>query len=260
MKNNIHAHVPYGRLAEHLEYAIANDINPEVFFSADALDRLIPEELSALADSLRNSGLHTTIHAPFLDLNPGAVDTGIRAVSRQRIRQVLQTAEILRPKVIVVHPGYDDLHYGDNRMIWLKNSIDFWQEFVPLVRELGTILAVENIYEKEPSTIKALLDAVSDPCFRHCFDVGHWHLFTTVTLEEWFRELGEYVVECHIHDNHGQLDEHLPVGEGAIPFEQFFPLLLQYAPTAVRTIEAHSTEHLQRALKNIRNYIPRGDF
>lgn len=32
MENKIHAHVPYGRLAEHLEYAIANRINPEVFF------------------------------------------------------------------------------------------------------------------------------------------------------------------------------------------------------------------------------------
>lgn len=80
-------------------------------------------------------------------------------------------------------------------------------------------------------------------------------MFTTVSLEEWFSELGEFVVESHIHDNHGQSDEHLPVGEGAINFTQFFPLLKQYAPNAVWTIEAHNTEHLQRALKNIKKYI-----
>ena len=254
MQTNIHAHVPYDRLAEHLEYAVANRINPEVFFSAGALDHLVWEELSSLADSLHAAGLNTTIHSPFLDLNPGAMEPSIRAASRHRIQQVMKAAELLRPKVIVVHPGYDDLHYGDNRLVWLKNSIDFWREFVPRARELGTILAVENIFEKEPSTIKALLDAVDDPCFRHCFDVGHWNMFTTVTLEEWFSELGVYIAESHIHDNHGTSDEHLPVGEGLIDFKRFFPLLTQYAPDAVWTLEAHNTEHLQRALANIKKF------
>ncbi|MBW4055326.1 MAG: sugar phosphate isomerase/epimerase [Proteobacteria bacterium] len=254
MKNNIHAHVPYGRLAEHLEYAIANRVNPEVFFSAESLDQLVMEELASVCTTLHAAGLKTTIHAPFLDLNPGAIDASIRAATRHRIQQVMQAAELLRPQVIVVHPGYDDLRYGDNRLIWLKNSIDFWLEFVPIAHKLGTTLAVENIFEKEPSTIKALLDAINDPCFRHCFDVGHWNMFTTVTIEEWFSELGGYVVESHIHDNHGQRDEHLPVGEGAINFEQFFPLLTEYAPAAIWTIEAHNTEHLQRALKNINTY------
>lgn len=255
MQNKIHAHVPYGRLAEHLEYAIANHINPEVFLPAEALDSLIMEELATLAGALHAAGLNTTIHAPFIDLNPGAVDSGIRAVSRKRINQVMKAAELLKPRVIVVHPGYDDLHYGDNKLVWLKNSIEFWQEFVPQARQIGTILAVENIFEKEPSTLKALLEAVDDPCFRHCFDVGHWNMFTKVSMEEWFGELGSYIVESHIHDNHGESDEHLPVGEGVINFEQFFPLLTRYAPDAVWTIEAHNTEHLQRALNNIKNYI-----
>ena len=53
MTNKIHAHVPYGRLAEHLEYAIANGINPEVFFSAEALDTLLWEELHSLSSALQ---------------------------------------------------------------------------------------------------------------------------------------------------------------------------------------------------------------
>lgn len=255
MRNNIHAHVPYGRLAEHLEFALSHRINPEIHFNAESLDHLVWEELVSYAETLHAADLKITIHAPFIDLNPGAVDPSIRAASRHRIKQVMQTAEVLRPRVIVVHPGYDDLHYGENRLVWLKNSIDFWQEFVPVARMCGTILAVENIYEKEPSTIKMLLEAVDDPAFRHCFDVGHWNMFTTVTLEEWFSELGDYIVESHIHDNHGRSDEHLPVGEGAIDFNSFFPLLNRFAPEAVWTLEAHNTEHLQRALKNIRNYI-----
>ncbi|MDD5285844.1 MAG: sugar phosphate isomerase/epimerase [Desulfuromonadaceae bacterium] len=255
MNHLIHAHVPYARLGEHLEYAIANRINPEVYLSAESLDHIIWEELTAHAEALKSAGLATTIHSPFMDLNPGAIDTTIRAATRRRIQQVMKAAEVLCPRVIVVHPGFDDLHYGDNRLEWLKNSIDFWREFVPQARELGTILAVENIFEKEPSTLRALLDEIDDPCFRHCFDIGHWNMFTNVSMEGWFSELGLYIAEAHIHDNHGQSDEHLPVGEGEIDFALFFRLLSNYAPEAVWTIEAHSAERLQRALANINGYI-----
>lgn len=255
MKPDIHAHVPYARLAEHLDYAVRHRVNPEVFLPADSLDTMVWEELASHASVLHKAGLVTTIHAPFMDLNPGAIDSSIREATRRRIQQVMQAAELLRPKVIVVHPGFDDLHYGDNSLVWLKNSVEFWREFVPRARELGTILAVENIFEKEPSTIKALLDEVDDPCFRHCFDVGHWNMFTTVTLEEWFQELGSYIAESHIHDNNGKSDEHLPLGEGIIDFARFFPLLTRYSPEAIWTIEAHSAERLQRALANIQKFI-----
>lgn len=254
MKNRIHAHVPYPRLSEFLDYVISSRLNPEVFLPAEALDQAVWEEMAAQARALHAAGLATTIHAPFMDLNPGALDTTIREATLRRFQQVFQAAELLRPRVIVFHPGYDDLRYGDNRLSWLKNSIAFWKEMLPRAKELGCIIAVENIFEKEPSTLRGLLEAIDDPSFRHCFDVGHWNMFTKVTMEEWFAELGPFIAESHIHDNHGKADEHLPLGEGRIDFDKFFPLLKKYAPDAVWTIEAHSRKRLERALENIQKY------
>jgi sugar phosphate isomerase/epimerase len=256
MRSNIHAHVPYPRLAEHLEYIVFNRINPEVFFSAQVLDHVVWEELSAQAAILHSAGLATTIHAPFLDLNPGALDPFIREVTHKRFQQVFQAAEQLKPRIIVFHPGYDELRYGGNRLDWLKNSIDFWREFVSRAKEAGTVIAVENIFEKEPSTLRGLLEAIDDPCFRHCFDVGHWNMFTTVTMEEWFANLGPFMAEAHIHDNHGIDDEHLPPGEGQIDFSLLFELLRRHAPDAVYTIEAHTVQRMERALKALENYLP----
>jgi sugar phosphate isomerase/epimerase len=255
MKNNIHAHIPYTRMSEHLDYVVTKRINPEVYFSAEALDQVIWEQLSAQARVLHEAGLSSTIHAPFMDLNPGSLDVSIREATRRRFDQVFKAAEQLRPRVIVFHPGYDDLRYGDNRMAWLNNSVRFWREFIPRARELGCVIAMENIFEKETSTLRGLLEAIDDPCFRHCFDAGHWNMFTTVRLEEWFAELGPYIAESHIHDNNGQADEHLPLGEGQIDFDLLFGLLKHYAPDAVWTIEAHSIERLERALKNIERYV-----
>ena len=255
MLSKIHAHVPYTRLSEHLAYIVANRINPEVFFSAQALDQVVWEELSAQAHILHSAGLQTTIHAPFLDLNPGALDPAIREVTRKRFQQVFQAAEQLTPRVIVFHPGYDELRYGSSRIDWLKNSIDFWGEFVPRARQTGTVITVENIFEKEPSTLRGLLEAVDDPCFRHCFDVGHWNMFTTVTLEEWFANLGPFIAEAHLHDNHGQTDDHLPPGEGRIDFTLLFHLLKLHAPDAVYTIEAHTIERMERAFRALEHHL-----
>ena len=255
MPEKIHVHVPYPQLSNYLDYILTQHLNPEIFLPAEALDQMIWEELASNARAIHDAGLVTTIHAPFMDLNPGALDPTIREATRSRFQQVFKAAEFLRPRVIVFHPGFDELRYGDSRMAWLKNSIAFWQEFLPRAKELGLIIAVENIFEKEPSTLRALLEAVDDPHFKHCFDTGHWNMFTSDTMENWFSEIGSYIAESHIHDNHGQADEHLPLGEGQIDFEKFFGLLKQHAPDAVWTIEAHSQKRLERALKNIAKYI-----
>lgn len=253
-KSHVHGHVPYGQLQSRMATIIKHRINPEIFLTARELDSMIWEEVSAQMELLHSANLSTTIHAPFIDLNPGALDPAIREVTAKRVGQVFKAAEYIKPKVIVFHPGYDDIRYGNNRLDWLKNSIDFWQKFIPVAEDLNTIIAIENIFEKEPSTLKALLESVDNPCFRHCFDVGHWNMFSSTPLEEWFYELGNFIAESHIHDNHGIDDEHLPPGEGKIDFECLFNLLKQYAPQAVWTLEAHSLDHLEKSLNNIVPY------
>lgn len=255
MNKAINANCAYARLAENRELFAGSRVNPEVFFSADALDSLNPVELAEHARWINDAGLTPTIHATFIDLNPGTLDAAIRKVTRTRFEQIFDVAAVLRPSTIVFHPGYDELRYGDYRETWLANSIRFWQGFLPQARDLGCVIAVENIFEKEPSTLRDLLEAVDDPCFRHCFDVGHWNMFKTVSMEQWFEALGRYVVETHIHDNHGQADQHLPLGEGMIDFDLLFSLLNRHAPDAIWTIEAHTNERRESALKNIQKYV-----
>jgi sugar phosphate isomerase/epimerase len=255
MNRKIHAHVPYPLLSESLDHILRERINPEVYFSCEALDTFTAERLTESARRLREAGLNTTIHAAFMDLNPGATDVTIREATRKRFEQVFQAAEILGPRVIVFHPGLDELRHGNNRTAWLRHSIDFWQGLLPRATDIGSTIAVENIFEKEPSSLRDLLEAIDSPSFRHCFDVGHWNMFSTVGLEEWFAELGSFMAEIHLHDNYGQADEHLPLGEGEIDFDQLFDLLDRFAPEAVWTIEAHSNERLERSLRNIRKYL-----
>lgn len=254
MRNRVHAHVPYPMLGQNLPTIISRRINPEIFLPGPVLDAIIPEETAAYAEALATAGIRTTIHAAFIDLNPGSVERLVREATLYRFDQVLDAAEILKPDVIVFHPGYDRWRYGENQEAWLKNSIESWQVVLKRAEKIGCIVAVENIFEEEPSTLRALFAEFDHPLFRHCFDVGHWNLFNKIGMEEWFAEVGCYIAEAHIHDNRGTRDDHLPLGEGAIDFDLFFSLMERYAPDAVWTIEAHCREALDRALVNIEAY------
>lgn len=255
MPSMLCAHVPFPRLGENLAFLVERRLNPEIFLSGEMLDLLIPEQVQAVAGALTANGLTSTIHAPFMDLNPGSDEQLLREATRLRFRQVAEVARIIRPRVVVFHPGYDRWRYGERQESWLRHSIPLWREVLDLTADSGSTIAVENIFEEEPSTLLALIEAIDSPRFRHCFDTGHWNLFNKVSMEEWFSMLGSHIVETHIHDNAGTRDDHAPIGDGTIDFDTFFTLLARHAPDAVWTIEAHSREKLERALHCLAPFI-----
>ncbi|MEA5115393.1 MAG: sugar phosphate isomerase/epimerase family protein [Geobacteraceae bacterium] len=252
--DRIHVHVPFALLREHLGFILERKINPEIAFSADSLDMPDIGMLKEISSLFSENSIMTTIHAPFMDLNPGALDRLVLEATRLRFRQIMEMAEIFRPSVVVFHPGYDRWRYGGNRDRWLRHAVDTFRPIVESADQIGCIAAVENIFEEDPSTLRALLDSIPSPFFRHCFDVGHWNLFSRIGMEEWFGELGSHIAETHIHDNSGTADDHLPIGEAGIDFPLFFRLMERYAPEAAWTIEAHSRDAVERALRNLEPY------
>jgi sugar phosphate isomerase/epimerase len=99
--------------------------------------------------------------------------------------------------------------------------------------------------------MKLLLGALASPQVRFCFDAGHANAFGGAPLGLWINALGDFLGEIHIHDNHGTADEHLPVGEGNIPFSQLFSILRQKNLRPILTVESHSEQGLRRMLENI---------
>jgi sugar phosphate isomerase/epimerase len=248
-------HLPWPRLEEHWDWLLEQRLNPELYLPSEALDALDKKLLRSFAQDLADRGLSCTIHATFMDLNPGSVDRAVREVTRQRVEQTLDCAEMLQARVVVFHPGYSRLTYGSAVAGWVANTVDFWQQQQSRIRQAGCRVALENIFEEDPSTLLQVLEQLDRSLFGHCFDTGHFNMFATVSLEEWFSTLGGFIVEAHLHDNHGSADEHLPVGEGEIDFKKVTDLLKQYAPQAVWTLEAHSRQRLERALNNIQQYL-----
>jgi sugar phosphate isomerase/epimerase len=249
---NPHVHVPYNRIGTYLDFINEHRINLEIFFAASNLDTLKKHDILMLLEKLDYKP-SLTVHAPFMDLSPGAVDTKVREITVKRFQQVFTVAESLRPKVIVFHSGYEKWKYAHNIDVWLEGSLKTWEPFFNMAARIGTKIAIENIFEDEPTNLRLLMEKAGSDLFGICFDTGHCNLFTRVPLEEWLKHLKPYIIELHLHDNNKTFDEHLAIGDGSFDFDTLFNTLKD--KDLVYTVEAHSPEDTITSIKRLHKYI-----
>ena len=251
----VHINVPYSMLVQRIDFALQNRIHPEIYFSAEDLDARQEKDVKHLASNLQGNALETTIHGPFMDLSPGGVDRKIKEVTSDRFLKTIELAYFFKPKLIIFHPGYEKWKFNGDVKLWLESSLSTWRPLVKKAEELELTLAIENVFEETPDSLATLLNEIDSPHFRFCFDTGHHHCFSKSPLPIWLEVLGKYLGEVHLHDNHGQIDEHLPVGDGDFAFDEFFHLLSQFGLNPIYTIEPHEEAHLRRSLQAVKKYI-----
>jgi sugar phosphate isomerase/epimerase len=189
-----------------------------------------------------------------MDLSPGAVDPLVQRVTIERFRKTLLLAELMGAGNVVFHSGYDRWRYGQNIDIWLEASVKTW---TPLLREAesyGISIAIENIFEDRPESLKLLVDKINSRHFGLCFDTGHFNLFSNIPLKDWLEITGPHILELHLHDNDGTGDDHLSPGEGTFDFDALFTYLDSYSPgRMILTFEPNSIDEARKTMGFIRS-------
>jgi sugar phosphate isomerase/epimerase len=245
-------HVPFDQIGQRIGFILSGKFNLEIYFGAEVLDSLSDDYLRKVRESLDYKP-RLTFHAPFLDLSPGAVDSLIRNVTIKRFEQTLRAAEILKPIAVVCHSGYEKWKYALDVNFWLERSLETWKPLNELFRKAGCKIAIENIFEDEPSNLRLLMEAMGSDNFGICFDTGHCNLFTSVSLDRWIDELGPYIIELHLHDNNKSADQHYPPGDGTFDFDRLFSRLGKR--DLIYTLEAHTPEHVLTGVERLKKYI-----
>jgi sugar phosphate isomerase/epimerase len=247
-----HVHVPYDKIDAYLSLINKNRINLEVYFSSQSLDSLRHSDIPGLRERLEYNPSFT-IHAPFMDLSPGAVDSKVRAMTIERFAQVFDIAGTLKPKTIVFHSGYEKWKYAWKTELWLENSLITWKPLLERAVDLGLKIAIENIFEDEPASLRLLMEEMGSEHFGVCFDTGHFNLFSKVLLVEWMTQLAPYIVELHLHDNNNTFDDHLAIGEGTFDFAALFSTLKD--KELICTIEGHTPEDVLKSIERLKEYF-----
>lgn len=223
-------------------------IEIQSFYDPDYIVRT-PDAVELHQRIVKNVGLRS-FHGPFGDLCPGSFDVMVRDLARYRFLGAIDIAEQLGATHLVLHHGYTPKTSPPPQ--WLKRCITFWRDFLNETPEHISI-HIENHLEQDGTMICDLIAEVDSKRFSACLDIGHAHCCSAQTPIQWVEQLGDKIRYVHLHDNHGETDEHLPLGEGTIPIVEVCTALEKHAPDAIWAIET-SPDRVMPSLAFLREH------
>ena len=244
----VHVNIPYRMIGQYIELLRTHRINPEIYFTGDELDAgaSSPASIDSVKAGL-SYGPAISLHAPYMDLSPGAVDSAIREVTQRRYLQAVEAAQRLGADTVVMHSGYEKWKFDLNIDLWLTQSMKTWNTVHKAAEGTNIKIAIENIFEEEPSNLELLMRELPPERFGLCFDAGHFNLFSTVPLSKWLAGTKSRIIELHLHDNDRTSDLHRAIGDGVFPFNELFPVFDD--TDCLYTIEGHSKEAVLGSLR-----------
>ena len=249
LTSRVQVNIPFPYLMRgYLERFLELGLNPEIGLDAYSLGRYAPAVFRRAARAFQQAGRRLTLHGPFQDLLPGALDDAILAASRRRLRQACRYLPVFKPVSLVCHLGYEARFYGGDTPKWLDRSVATWKEMAARAAVHGVTVMLENVYETEPELFLTLVRRVGAANLQVCLDVGHLYAFGGGDWSRWLNTLAPVVGQLHLHDNHGNADAHLALGAGIIPLPEILRFFAEHRSQPLITLEPHQEGSLQPSL------------
>jgi sugar phosphate isomerase/epimerase len=210
------------------EIAAAGFTAVEVFCAPHHFNYNDPQAVRELGEALREHKftLHS-LHAPTEhDWSPGresGVPLSISDPERIRrldavdeIKRALEVAEKIPCKYLIQHIGHGRQDADPRKLDAAFTSLENLAMFA---KARGVTIALENTPSElgSPSVLHKFLVETHLNDLKLCFDAGHAHIEEGVTPG--FEAMRDHLVSSHIHDNHGDKDEHLLPFDGTIDWD-----------------------------------------
>ncbi len=255
MKFKVFVHLPFHVFQKYSERLRNSGYGPEIYFNSKTIYSE-DKEIEWISDFLKENSIPCTMHAPYLDLSPGAIEESVRNITLQRFKRSVRVANILRATTIVFHPNWDHWRYEDDANLWLENAKETFTETIDELHP-DIFLLFENVYDQSPEMLLKLRNKINSRRVGFCFDTGHFLNFSKISLKEWLDIIKHDLIEIHLHDNMGDRDEHLAIGDGRFPFFELFSYLKENNLSPILTIEAHSLENLIKGENRLKEILLR---
>jgi sugar phosphate isomerase/epimerase len=169
-----------------------------------------------------------------------------RIDAMDEVKRALETAEEMPLRYLVLHLGEREDRWSPRTLEHAMTAIEHLQAFA---RPIGVKLLLENI-ANEVTESQNLVEIIRIGHFKDvgvCLDVGHAHFGGGIPAA--LAELKPLIRTTHIHDNHGQKDEHLWPGDGTIGWPETMQELRTAPALAAAVLEINysfdeSPEHV----------------
>lgn len=243
---------------EYLDLFIEQGIHPEL--GLDCLDGecLNPGWLKQIKERIEDAGLQCTVHLPFLDLKPGSMSRAIRQATAEIITSALDVARMFSPIRMVMHPSLTSWLEPD----LLEKTFDYCCETLSFISDYWPghpDLCLENTHEVSPDQLVRMVQCINRNNVAICFDLGHWFSFAKGSqnndFDYWFDSFSPYIRHIHLHDNNGDSDAHLALGQGKMDWDYIISRIKTIKPRPTMTLEPHNHKDFDASIKFLKAKI-----
>ena len=215
----------------------------EIFCTRSHFEYSLKPEIRAMAGALEANRLQlVSLHAPTsrdisamrqsgMPLSICEVERVRRVEAMDELKRAIDVADDLPYTRLVLHMG-GSREMADPR----KRDAAFstLEHLILHAHHAGVTICVENTTSEmgDPAYLRAFVDETRLTGLRFNFDIGHAHLSDfpeDARIEKNFSPLRDLVSSIHLHDNHGEKDEHLHPYDGTIDWPAAIKIL-QSAP------------------------------
>jgi|SRR5690348_9702153 sugar phosphate isomerase/epimerase len=211
----------------------------EIFCTRSHFEYTMKPEIRAMASALEAHRLQlVSLHAPtsrdLSAMRESGTPLSICEVERVRrieamdeLKRVIDVADDLPYSRLILHMGGSRETADPRKRDAAFSSLE---HLVLHAGHAGVSICVENTLSEmgSPDYLRAFVDETRLSGLRFNFDIGHAYLAELPEeerLEKSFAPIKELVSSVHLHDNHGEKDEHLPPYDGSIQWPGAIKLL-----------------------------------
>jgi sugar phosphate isomerase/epimerase len=211
-----------------------------------------------ITDVLSIFDLKLFLHAPFSDLNLASFNKTVLEESKRQIKRSLEIAAEIGAITSTVHFGrYSPLglSYPDKALL---RNLESLREINSFAADIGADVAFEN----SPCGFGAMygpLDLIEhltgESEVKITLDVGHANTWEEEVVEDFIYRLNSNIAHVHLHDNSGEDDNHLVIGEGAIDYKRVFDAFKDINYQNALCLELLNEDDLRKSLRKTRELL-----
>lgn len=146
---------------------------------------------------------------PFIDLNFATPENDVRNLTLNRFYKTYEIAQECNINEIVFLSNFIPIiHLKTYETSFVENSVLFWKEFLTKIDYPDITFSIGNTFEFTPELLVQIVQKVNHPQLKLTFDLGHFLVYSKITLEEWISLIKGYCSTVYLHSNDGKVDTH----------------------------------------------------
>ena len=199
------------------------------------------------SEILESYNLKYSIHAPFMDVNIASPQDQSRLNSIAQIKSSIDLANEINAEAVVVHPGL--ISFLANKY-FKKEVYEFANESIKEIgdyaKDFGVMATIENMPNFESMIYQNIADLnqlLVENEMHMTLDIGHANHVGYAPDEMIF----DSIKHIHVHDNLGDDDSHLPLGEGSIDLKYIINTLESKNYDGIYILEVNDYDSIKKS-------------